>query len=150
MRIAVGADHAGYELKQHLLARLRAAGHEAVDVGTHSSASCDYPEYAAAVARAVASGQCERGLLVCGTGIGMAIAANKLPGIRAAACQLERAAEMARRHNDANVLCLGARLTPVAEAERILEIWLATPFEGGRHQRRLEQIAALEACQPAG
>ena len=144
MRVAVGADHAGWGLKQHLAGALAAAGHEVVDCGTDSEARCDYPQFAVAVARAVADGRAERGLLVCGTGIGMAITANKVPGIRAANCNDLYMARLARQHNDANVLTVGARVIAAAHAEAVLAEFLAAPFEGGRHQQRIDQIAALD------
>jgi ribose 5-phosphate isomerase B len=136
MRIAAGADHAGFELKEALVARLREAGHEVVDVGTTSQESVDYPVFALAVARRVAAGEVDRGLLVCGSGIGMCMTANRHPGVRAADCFSEEIAELSRRHNDANVLCLGGRFLEQAEAWAITQVWLTTPFEGGRHARR--------------
>ena len=144
MKIALGADHAGYPLKDHLSRWLRDAGHEMQDLGTHSSESVDYPDFAAAVARAVASGEAERGILVCGTGIGVAIAANKLDGIRAANCNDLFTARMARAHNDANVLTLGARVIGVGLAEHIVRAFLETEWEGERHRRRVEKIHDLE------
>lgn len=151
MRIAVGADHAGYRLKEYLAARLREEGHEVVDMGTHSEERTDYPLYAFRVAEAVAAGEAERGVLVCGTGIGMCIAANKVRGVRAALCWSVETAELSRRHNDANVICLGGRLLEPGEAWRILDVWLRTPFDGGRHARRLALIEEYErrACGPA-
>jgi ribose 5-phosphate isomerase B len=140
MRIAIGADHAGFNLKDHLRARLAEAGHELVDCGTHSADSVDYPDYAALVARAVAGGSAERGILVCGSGIGMAIAANRFAGVRAAACVDLYSAELSRRHNDANVLALGSRIVAAPLAEAIAERFLATPFEGGRHARRVAKL----------
>jgi ribose 5-phosphate isomerase B len=140
MRIVAGADHAGFELKDALAARLRAAGHEIVDVGTDSPESVDYPTFAHAVARSVAAGDVDRGLLVCGTGIGMCMTANRHPGVRAADCFTEQLAELSRAHNDANVLCLGARILDEAEAWTIAEVWLATPFAGERHARRVALI----------
>ncbi len=144
MRIAIGSDHAGYQLKEVIKARLVASGAEVDDLGTTSEASVDYPDYAAAVARRVASGASDRGILVCGTGIGMAIAANKVNGIRAAPAESLEAARLSRAHNDANVLTLGARLTPADRALDIVQTFLDTPFEGGRHQRRVDEIRALE------
>ena len=144
MRVAVGADHAGWALKEHLAGALRTAGHEVVDCGTDSEARCDYPQFAAAVARAVADGRADRGLLVCGTGIGMAITANKVAGIRAANCNDLYMARLARQHNDANVLTVGARVIAAAHAEAVVAEFLAVPFEGGRHQQRIEQIADLD------
>jgi len=139
MRIAIGSDHAGLSLKQALLTE-GLSGHEVVDVGTHDPASTDYPIYAFKVARLVASGEADLGVLVCGTGIGMAIAASRVPGIRAAVCTSEYMARMARAHNDANVLCLGGRVVGPGQAIAILEAFLKTKFEGGRHERRLRMI----------
>ena len=144
MEFAVGADHAGFALKEKLKRELERLGHRVEDVGTHSAESVDYPDYAAEVARRVASGRAERGLLVCGTGTGMAMAANKVPGIRAAAATEPVAARLSREHNDANVLALGARLTDEARALDILHAWLEAEFEGGRHQRRVEKLAKLD------
>jgi ribose 5-phosphate isomerase B len=138
LRIAVGADHAGYELKERLKALLAELGHEVVDLGTH------YPDFARAVGERVARGEVERGILVCGTGIGMAIAANKIPGVRAAVCQDPVAARLARQHNDSNVLALGARLIGPAMAEEVVRVWLETAFAGGRHRRRVDKIRQLE------
>jgi len=140
MRIAVGADHAGFELKRHLAERLSAAGHEVLDHGTDSAESTDYPDFAHRVAASVASGQAERGLLVCGTGVGMAIGANRHRGVRAVSCSESFTARMSRRHNDANVLCIGSRVVGAAVAEDILEAFLATEFEGGRHARRVAKL----------
>ena len=141
MKIAAGADHAGYAVKQAVVRRLRAQGHEVVDVGTgDAETSVDYPDYAHRVAAAVAAGTVERGVLVCGTGLGMCMAANRHAGVRAADCTTPQLAEMARRHNDANVLCLAGRLLSEDEAWAITEVWLATPFEGGRHVGRVARI----------
>ena len=140
MRIAIGADHAGFILKDHLRARLAEAGHELADFGPHSAESVDYPDYAALVAQAVAGGSAERGILVCGSGIGMAIAANRVLGVRAAACIDLYSAELCRQHNDANVLTLGSRIVALPLAEAILDRFLATPFEGGRHARRVAKL----------
>ncbi len=140
MRIAVGADHAGFQVKQQLAERLRGQGHEVLDLGTDSDASTDYPDYAHRVARAVAGGEAERGVLVCGSGIGMCIAANRTPGVRAAVLQSEYDAEMARRHNDANVACFGARQSEAGSVEKLLDRFLETPFEGGRHEQRVKKI----------
>jgi RpiB/LacA/LacB family sugar-phosphate isomerase len=142
--IALGADHAGYLLKEDLKAWLAARGYEILDFGTDSPAVVDYPDFALPVARAVSGGAAAGGVLVCGTGIGMAMAANKVPGVRAAPCHDLHAARMSREHNDANVLALGARTTPPALARAILETWLTTPFAGGRHARRLAKLTALE------
>jgi ribose 5-phosphate isomerase B len=150
MRIAIGADHAGFHLKQTVAEALRASGHTVEDVGTDSEASVDYPDFAAAVARAVASGEADRGVLVCGTGIGMAMAAGKVNGIRAASVTDLESARLSREHNDANVLTLGARITPPDLALSIVGIFLETPFSGGRHQRRVDKIMALEPGRAAG
>lgn len=144
MRLALGADHAGWRLKDHLRDQLAARGHEVLDKGTHSDESCDYPELAAAVGRSVAGGEAEMGILVCGTGIGMAMAANRIPGVRAANCTDLFSVRLAREHNAANVLALGARVIAAQHAEALAEAFLATPFAGGRHQRRIDQIAALD------
>ena len=145
MRIAMGADHAGFALKEHVKAMLQAAGHEVVDVGTTSTDSVDYPADAAEAARLVAAGEAERGVLACGSGVGVAIVANKVRGIRAVDAHDPDEAEMSRRHNDANVVTLsGARLAP-EQADAIVERFLATDFDGGRHARRVEQIAELDA-----
>ena len=140
MRLAAASDHAGFPLKNHLVAWLSAHGHEVADLGTHSAESTDYPDFAHEVARRIASGEIELGLLVCGTGIGMSIAANRHAGVRAARCLTEYDARMARAHNDANVLALGERVTGAGLAEAILETFLATAFEGGRHARRVQKI----------
>lgn len=147
MRMAVGADHAGYQLKEAIKQILPTHGIECRDVGAFSQDSVDYPDYAAQVAAQVVGGACDRGLLVCGTGIGMTIAANKIFGVRAALCYNVEAARLSRAHNDSNILVLGGRMTSPAEAEEIVHVWLATPFEGGRHQARLDKIAALEKHQ---
>jgi ribose 5-phosphate isomerase B len=144
MRIALGADHAGVDLKTHLKARLDERGIAYEDFGTNTTDSVDYPDVALEVAKAVAAGTFDRGVLVCGSGVGMAIAANKVAGIRAAPVVDERTAELSREHNNINVLGLGARLTPNDVATRILDLFLDTPFAGGRHQRRIDKIAALD------
>ena len=140
MRIAVGSDHAGFEMKEMVVNILRESGHEVEDMGADSDGPVDYPDYAAKVTSAVTGGLVERGVLVCGTGIGMSIAANRMRGIRAAACYTEEMAVMSRSHNDANVLCLGQRMTSGEDAGRILRAWLETAFDGGRHKRRLAKI----------
>jgi ribose 5-phosphate isomerase B len=154
MRIAIGSDHRGFALKGKLVDLLRRLGHDALDVGAPNADSSDYPDYAEAVATRVAHGEVERGILVCGSGIGMAIAANKVPGVRAAACHDEITAEMCRRHNDVNVLCLSADMLGEKIVDNLVKTWLTTPFEGGRHARRVEKIAALETrfsrCQGHG
>lgn len=144
MKIAIAADHAGWEDKTWLAGRLRELGHEAVDFGTDSVEPCDYPDYAEKAAKAVASDKCERGILICGTGVGMSLAANKINGIRAAACQTVEAARLSRLHNNANVLCLGSRVTDRDTMNELVDVWLASEFEGGRHGRRVGKIMALE------
>lgn len=139
--IAVGADHAGVFLKNDIVKLLEKEGYEVKDFGTYSNESCDYPIYAKAVADAVASGLCEKGILVCGTGIGMSMAANKVKGIRAAVCSEAKSAEMTRRHNDANILCLGARMIDEKTAEELVKIFLSTEFEGGKHLRRISMFS---------
>ena len=143
-RIAIGSDHAGYELKQQLAEHLREAGHEVEDLGTHSEESVDYPDFGAAVARAVVGGKAEYGVCVCGTGIGIGIAANKVKGARAAVVHDTTSARMARQHNNANVVCVGARLTGPQAAADAVDAFLAAEFEGGRHQRRIDEISELE------
>lgn len=144
MKIAIGADHAGFELKNQLGDALRQTGHEVCDFGTNSAESTDYPDYAARVAKAVAGGTVERGVLVCGSGVGMSIAANKVPGVRAALGVTPEEVRLTRAHNDANVLTLGARFTELPLAQQLLQTFLETPFEGGRHARRVAKIAQLE------
>lgn len=148
MKIAIGADHAGVQAKSRLGELLRKAGHEVTDVGTQGEESVDYPDFAQAVARDVGSGRAERGLLVCGTGIGMSIAANKVPGVRAAKVNDPYEARMARAHNDANVLCLGARVVDPSVMDEIVRTFLETPFEGGRHARRVDK--SMHPERPAG
>ena len=143
--IAIGSDHGGFALKQEIMKHLEERKLEYIDFGTYSSDSCDYPQYGAAVGRAVASGSCERGILICGTGIGISISANKIHGVRAALCGDCFSAEMTRRHNDANIVALGARVVGPGLALKIVDTFLDTPFEGGRHARRIEQMMALEA-----
>lgn len=144
MKIALGADHAGFALKERLRVRLSVQGHEVVDFGTTSEESCDYPDFAGAVARAVAEGRSERGVLVCSTGIGMAIAANKVAGVRAAPAESEDEVRLTREHNDANVLTIGARYLDEPRAGALVDLFLETAFTGGRHARRVEKIARLE------
>ncbi|MCW5964055.1 MAG: ribose 5-phosphate isomerase B [Bryobacterales bacterium] len=145
MKIAIGADHAGYAMKNELVTRLRALGHDVEDVGTFSPESTDYPDYAAAVAGRVSTGEAERGVLVCSTGVGMSIAANKVQGIRAAMAMSDEEVVLSRTHNNINVLTLGASLTDQESANRWTEIFLREGFDGGRHERRVNKIAALEA-----
>jgi len=145
MRIAIGSDHAGIELRGVVVAHLRESGHEVDDLGPHSHDSVDYPDYAKKVAGRVVTDDADRGVLVCGTGQGMAMAANKVAGIRAATLWDETSAQLSRQHNDANVFSVGERLVEGELAERMLETWLATEFEGGRHQGRVDKIDALSA-----
>jgi ribose 5-phosphate isomerase B len=142
--IALGADHAGWQLKEEIKAWLLDRNAELLDLGTHSPDPVDYPDYAAQVGETVASGKADRGILVCGTGIGMAMTANKVPGVRAAFCPDLFTARMSREHNDANVLALGGRLTGRELALEIVEMWLQAEFQGGRHVRRVLKIAELE------
>lgn len=144
MRIAIGADHAGFSLKQHLVSVLRKLGHEVDDRGTHSEASVDYPPICADVARQVIEGRADRGIVLGGSGQGEQIAANKVRGIRAALCNDLYTARMSREHNDANVLAMGGRIVAPGLADEIVKLWLETPFEGGRHQRRVDQIMQIE------
>jgi len=146
MKVAVGADHAGYQLKEEIKNLLKKKGIECCDFGTHSSQNVkdDYPDYAIKVAEAVAGGSCQRGILICGAGVGMGMAANKVPGVRAAPCYDTLTARLARQHNDSNVLALGARITDKELAKKIVEEWLKTEFEGGRHKRRVEKITQIE------
>jgi ribose 5-phosphate isomerase B len=140
VKIIVGADHAGRDLKNHIRRALKRLGHEVVDVGTMSAEAVDYPDYAREVAQAVQAGQFDRGVLVCGTGLGMCIAANRFPGVRAAAPRTEFEAALSRRHNDANVLCLGGRVQTPQLAESVMRAWLEADFDGGRHQRRVDKL----------
>ncbi len=140
MKLAIGSDHAGFCLKEDIKDFLTKKGFKVIDFGTYSPDRTDYPVYAAKVAKAVASKKAERGILVCGSGLGMCMAANKTKGIRAAACESEYTAKMSRLHNDSNILCLGERILPPAKAKKIAGIWLKTKFEGGRHSRRVKLI----------
>ena len=142
--LAIGSDHGGFALKQEIMKHLTERGIEYHDYGTYSDESCDYPEYGEATARAVASGGCDRGIVICGTGIGISLAANKVHGIRCALCGDCYSAEMTRRHNDANMLALGARVLGEGLALKIVDTFLDTPFEGGRHARRIEKLMAIE------
>jgi ribose 5-phosphate isomerase B len=144
-RIAFGSDHAGFELKQYLIARLSDAGHEIVDCGTDSTESVDYPAFCAAAARTVRDGRADVGIVLGGSGQGEQLAANKVRGARAALCNCLYTARMARQHNDANVLAIGARVVGVGLADEIVDLFLSTEFEGGRHARRVSQITALES-----
>ena len=144
MRIAIGSDHAGYELKTHLAKGLADAGHQVIDLGTDSEASVDYPAFCAAVGRAVVRGDADRGIVLGGSGQGEQLAANKVHGVRAALCNDLYLARMSRQHNDANVLSMGGRVVAFGLADEILRLWLSTEYEGGRHQARLDQIADIE------
>lgn len=144
MKIALGSDHAGFEFKERLKSVVVLLGHSFEDFGTPTPDPCDYPDYAEPVARAVATGKCVRGILICGTGIGMSISANKVRGIRAALCCDAQAAKVSREHNDANVLCLGARGREFETASEIVRVWLSTEFAGGRHEGRVKKITAIE------
>ncbi|MCI9241393.1 ribose 5-phosphate isomerase B [Oscillibacter sp.] len=144
MKIALGCDHGGYDLKQHVIKVLEGLGHEIEDFGCHSKESCDYSDFGAAAARAVAEGSCDRGIVICTTGIGISITANKVKGVRCAHCADCLQAEMTRRHNDANMMAIGAGFTGPNMAERMVEVFLSTEFEGGRHARRVEKMMALE------
>lgn len=147
MRVAIGSDHAGYRLKVHLVACLKERGHDVDDLGTHSEESVDYPPICAEVGRRVARGEADRGIVLGGSGQGEQIAANKVVGVRAALCNDLYTARMAREHNDANVLAMGGRIVAPGLADEILAVFLDTPFEGGRHQRRVEQIHEIEASE---
>ncbi len=144
MRVYLGSDHAGFELKEQVADVLRDLGHDVVDIGPYTDESVDYPDYAERVARAVASGEAPFGVLICGTGIGMAIAANKVPGIRAVQASDPEMAKMARMHNNANILTLPGRYIDKERAAEVLSVFLSTPFEGGRHQRRIDKIGQIE------
>ena len=144
MKISVGCDHGALALKNKVVAHLQKQGHEVLDFGTHTPDSCDYPEFAAAAARAVASGECQKGIVLCTTGIGVSISANKVRGIRCACVTDCFSAKMSREHNNANMLALGARVVGTELARMIVEIWLTTEFAGERHQRRVNQIMAIE------
>ena len=144
MKIALGCDHGGYAMKEDIKKQLEGLGHEVKDCGTYSTESCHYPEFAAAAARSVASGECEKGIVICTTGIGVSIVANKIRGIRCALCGDVLTAEMTRRHNNSNMLAMGAGIIGKNLALKIVSVWLNTEYEGGRHDRRLEMIAELE------
>jgi len=144
MRIAIGSDHRGFGVKQKVIELLQRLSQDVIDAGTHGTESVDYPDVASVVAGQVSRGEVDRGILICGTGIGMSIAANKFPGVRAAPCHDDLSAEMSRRHNDLNVLCLSADMLGEKLIDRMVEMWLKTEFEGGRHARRVEKIQHLE------
>jgi ribose 5-phosphate isomerase B len=145
MRVSIGSDHRGIHVKAKLVTLLRQMGHDVLDEGTHTNDSVDYPDIACTVGRKVSEGAVDRGILVCGTGIGMAIVANKFRGVRAAACYDEISAEICRRHNDVNVLCLSGDMLGERPIDKLVAIWLATEFEGGRHARRLRKIQEIES-----
>ena len=148
-RVAIGSDHAGFELKQHLVGVLRDRGHDVLDHGTDSTETCDYPPICAAVGRTVRDGNADLGIVIGGSGQGEQLAANKVHGVRAALCNDLYTARMAREHNDANVLSIGARIVGVGLADEILATFLSTPFEGGRHARRVEQVMQIERDEAA-
>ncbi len=147
MKIGIGNDHSGLLMKQAITEYLQKMGHEVVNYGTDESARCDYPVYGEKVGRAVASGEVERGILICGTGLGISLAANKIRGVRAALCSEPCTARLSRQHNDANVLAFGARIIGIEMAKMIVETWLSTEFEGGRHKRRVDMITDIENKQ---
>lgn len=147
MKIAIGSDHAGFDYKQRLIAQLKEAGHEVTDHGTHSADSTDYPLWIIPTAEAVVRGEAERGIVLGGSGNGEAISANKVKGVRCALCWSVETAEFARLHNDANVLSIGQRMISFETAQRVVDIFLSTSFEGGRHSRRLEELSRYEAGQ---
>ncbi|QDU77342.1 Putative sugar phosphate isomerase YwlF [Bremerella volcania] len=144
MKIAIGSDHRGYEVKTKIIEHLKKLGHESVDCGAHDCNSIDYPDIATAVAEKIVSGEVDRGILICGSGIGMAITANKFPGVRAATCHDDLTAEMSRRHNNVNVMCLSADLLGERLIDRMVDLWITTEFEKGRHQRRVDKISEVE------
>jgi ribose 5-phosphate isomerase B len=148
MKIVLGSDHRGFGVKQRLIGVLTKLGHEVRDLGVETGdGACDYPDYAIPVSEAVAKGEADRGILICGTGFGMCITANKVPGIRAVSCRDPIEAEMSRRHNDANVLCMSADFLGQELIDRLVHVWLTTDFEGGRHQRRVDKICQYEASR---
>ncbi len=140
MLVAIGSDHAGFDAKSALIPYLESLGMEILDVGTHGTDSVDYPDFGHQVGKAVTGGKAERGIAICGTGIGISIAANKIKGVRAALCTSAEHAELSRRHNDANVLAMGARMTDIALMRKIIQVWFTTPFDGGRHEPRVKKI----------
>jgi len=149
MKLVIGCDHAAFDANTEIIQLLKSLGHDIIDDGTHSLESVDYPDYAASVSQKVQSGDAERGILICGTGLGMSMAANRYKGIRAALCFTEELAELSRLHNDANVLCLGARTQSVESMKSILSLWLTTEWEGDRHARRLNKIELNSRGQDA-
>ena len=144
MKIGIGNDHSAVEMKQEITEYLKELGHEVVNYGTDSNESCDYPEYGEKVGRAVVSGEVEKGILICGTGFGISLAANKVKGVRAVVCSEPYTAKLSRMHNDANILAFGARVVGIEMAKMIVNEWLNAEFEGGRHQRRIDMVMAIE------
>ena len=144
MKVYIGSDHAGFQVKEKLKKTIESLGHEIVDVGPNSEDATDYPDFAEKVARAVADKKGERGVLICGTGIGMSMAANRVPGVLAACVHDRVTAEMSRRHNNANVFCAGSRIVPAGEIEDCLKVWMGASFEGGWHARRMEKISKIK------
>ena len=144
MKLSLGCDHGGFALKEQIKSHLEGLGHEVLDCGCFSMESCDYPDFGRAAAEAVSAGTCERGIVICTTGIGISIAANKVKGVRCALCTDPLMAEMPRRHNDANMLAMGAGIVGYNLAERMVDVFLSTAFEGGRHQRRVDKITVIE------
>lgn len=144
MKVSVGSDHRGIEQRSAIVSAVNSCGHQAIDFGTHSTESCDYPDIVEPVASSVAKGEADRAILICGTGIGVSIAANKITGIRAAVCHDLRTAKLSRNHNDANVLCMPADTLSGEQMKEIIELWLSEDFEGGRHARRVDKIHRLE------
>ncbi len=150
MRVGVGADHGGFELKRDILEVLTSLGYEVEDCGCDSALSVDYPDFAERVARGVSDGNFDRGILICGTGIGMSIAANKFPNVRAALCHDLFTARLSREHNDANILTMGGRVLGAGIAREMVKIWMETEFQGGRHQRRVDKIKGFDRCPGKG
>ncbi len=150
MKIGVASDHRGFNIKNQTLMQIQQLGHTAVDCGPDCDSSCDYPDYAARVAEQVSTGELDSGVLICGTGLGMCIAANKFPGVRAVPCHDLVTVQMARRHNDANILCLSADLIGNAPPDQLIATWISTDFEGGRHARRVDKIRELESRNGMG
>ena len=144
MKLAIGNDHAAYDMKLEIKSYLESKGHEVVDFGTHSTQSCNYPEFGEAVGRAVANGEVEGGVLICGTGIGISISANKVKGVRAAVCSEPVSAALTKKHNNANIIAFGARIVGIEMAKAIVDAWLDAEYEGGRHQKRIDMISAIE------
>lgn len=144
MKVAIASDHAGFKAKGEIAEYLKSKGYEVADFGTYSEESCDYPDFGQKAGKAVACGECDRGVVICGTGVGISIAANKVKGVRCALTNDERCAELSRRHNDANVMAMGARMISVEEMKKMVDVFFSTDFEGGRHTRRVAKITAIE------